>query len=215
VQGARTLEGLVVSRDDAPGHALRWVDGNDDAAPGARRTPLLVIDGNRDGRLVLFDHRGHEARLGDDASCAKCHHMNMPLDQATSCWECHRDMYEPTPTFSHGSHVRHTGGNDGCVECHHGSAAVKSFQTSTACAQCHEAMAGPQSTIIAPTDRWNEAAGYMDAMHGLCIACHKNKAAEDPLRFPTTLAECRACHDVDHAQRLRRFAPQTAKGSEQ
>ena len=82
---------------------------------GATRLPLLLIDGNRDGNLVLFDHDGHTAHLGEARSCVLCHHQNLPFDRNTSCFQCHRDMYETSDTFDHGSHVEQLGGNAGCV----------------------------------------------------------------------------------------------------
>ena len=207
VVGARTVEGLSLARGDGPGRVLQFHDSAQGAASGARRALLLTIDGNRDGRLVLFDHADHDRRLGGEDSCAKCHHLSMPLDRASSCHECHRDMYEPTSTFSHASHVRATEGNDGCVRCHDGTGAVKTFETATACVECHAGMVASGSTIDAPKDRWNEAIGYMDAMHGLCIPCHERTAADEAGDFPASLGECRTCHDADFPDQLNRMAP--------
>jgi Ni/Fe-hydrogenase subunit HybB-like protein len=208
VSAARTIEGLAVDRADGVGTVVLFAE----AAPAeAQRKPLLMIDGNRDGRLVLFDHKGHEQRLGREDSCAECHHMNLPLDRASSCHECHRDMYEPTRTFGHASHVRSTDGNAGCVQCHDDDDDVKTFETATACMECHAEtlLAGP--TIKAPEDRWNDAVGYMEAMHELCIRCHERKAVEDPERFPAVMQECRGCHDTDHPQRLDRLTPRVER----
>jgi Ni/Fe-hydrogenase subunit HybB-like protein len=208
VQASRTIEGLALEREDGVGTVLRFAEG---APAAANLTPLLMIDGNRDGRLVLFDHQGHEDRLGGEDSCAECHHMNLPLDRASACHECHRDMYEPTRTFDHASHVRSTDGNAGCVQCHDDDDDVKTFETATACMDCHAEtlMAGP--TIKAPEDRWNDAVGYMDAMHELCIRCHERKAVEDPEGFPAVMQECRGCHDTDHPQRLDRLTPRAER----
>ena len=96
VLAVRTIEGWTLQRTDGPGRLLRFDGDLAIDSTGEGRTPLMMIDGNRDGRLTLFDHQGHEDRLGEEESCAKCHHMNMPLDRATSCHECHRDMYEPS-----------------------------------------------------------------------------------------------------------------------
>ena len=206
--GARTIEGIVLARSDGSDRVLRVYDSAEAVPAGAKRTPLFAVDGNRDGRLVLLNHAGHGERLGGEESCGKCHHLNMPLDQATSCYECHRDMYEPTSIFSHPSHMRSTGGNDGCVKCHVDSSAVKSFETTTPCAECHAKMEAPGSTVKTSDGRWREASGYMEAMHELCISCHTRTAAENPETFPTSLTECRGCHDTDNAERLGRLAPQ-------
>jgi len=193
--GARTIDGLILDRDPGPGHVLQLHDPAEAIPPGAKRTSLLMIDGNRNGRLVLFDHAGHSSRLGGEDSCAKCHHLNMPLDKASSCHECHSDMYESTSIFSHASHVRSTGGNDGCVVCHDDPDEAKSFEAATACAECHADML------------WHEANGYAEAMHALCITCHERTAGEKPRDFPALLQDCQGCHDADHPARLRRMAP--------
>jgi Ni/Fe-hydrogenase subunit HybB-like protein len=69
VSAARTIEGLALDREDGVGTVLRFAEG---VGAEAQLTPLLMIDGNRDGRLVLFDHQGHEDRLGGEDSCAEC-----------------------------------------------------------------------------------------------------------------------------------------------
>ncbi|MFW5951033.1 MAG: NrfD/PsrC family molybdoenzyme membrane anchor subunit [Gemmatimonadota bacterium] len=201
----------------APAAAPRWVEGvvtpaSDTATPvvelaSAARAHearlLLLIDGNRSGELALFDHEAHEARLGE-AACESCHHLNLPLDRGSSCSECHRDMYEPTPLFDHASHEAALGGSESCAECHAGSD-VKSYDTATSCAECHEAATG---VIPAPGDRWAPAPGYMDAMHGLCVTCHEQAVAEDPGAHPADLARCNTCHNTDLREELRRMQPQ-------
>jgi Ni/Fe-hydrogenase subunit HybB-like protein len=180
-------------------------------AGAALITPLLMIDGNRDGRLVLFDHQGHKDRLGGEDSCAECHHMNLPLDRASSCHACHRDMYEPTATFDHALHVRTTDGNAGCGQCHGEDDAVKTLETATACRDCHAETLMSCPTIEAPEDRWNDAVGYMEAMHELCIRCHERKALETPDDFPLVMQECRGCHDADHPRRLDDLTPRAER----
>ncbi|MHC4965544.1 MAG: NrfD/PsrC family molybdoenzyme membrane anchor subunit [Planctomycetota bacterium] len=208
VSAARTLEGLALDREDGVGTVLRFAEG---VGAEAQLTPLLMIDGNRDGRLVLFDHQGHEDRLGGEDSCAECHHMNLPLDRASSCHACHRDMYEPTATFDHALHVRTTDGNAGCGQCHGEDDAVKTLETATACRDCHAETLMSCPTIEAPEDRWNDAVGYMEAMHELCIRCHERKALETPDDFPLVMQECRGCHDADHPRRLDDLTPRAER----
>jgi len=207
VRATRTLDGMVLDRADGPGHVLRLLAPGQTVPEGASRAPLLVIDGNRAGELALFNHQGHIGRLGNDTSCGTCHHLNMPLDQATSCFECHRDMYEPVSIFSHPSHVLATGGNDGCVQCHADDRAVKRLETATACTECHTDMPGKGATIGIGKDRWGPAAGYKDAMHGLCISCHERAISESPAKYSKVLSECRGCHDTDYGESLRRIGP--------
>lgn len=208
-------EGRVVSAG-----APRWVEGVVET-PGAGRVAaielaefaaaaprlLLLVDGNRSGELALFDHRAHEERVGEDA-CGACHHLNLPLDRASSCSECHRDMYAPTPLFDHPAHEAALGGTAGCGECHE-DAAVKSYDTATPCAACHEpAPEAVETALVAPPlDHWRDAPGYMDAMHGLCVACHEKAVADAPAEHPEELARCGTCHDADRREQLRQLEP--------
>jgi hypothetical protein len=203
VSPPRTVKGLSTPRDNGLGQVLHLSDP--DAVPDERKLMLLMaIDGNRDGEPVLFNHAAHVERTGGESSCALCHHLNMPLDENTSCGECHRDMYEPTSLFDHASHVQKLGGNDGCSRCHTDYATVKSYETAKMCSECHEHPSIPQPIIQPPQDRWRSAPGYTDAMHGLCIKCHQNT---DPKAYAAVLERCDNCHDTDRAAVLRRMMP--------
>ncbi len=178
---------------------------------------LLVIDGNRNGNLVLFDHEGHRAREHDpdrdDGGCGVCHHMNMPLDRNTSCFECHRDMYEPTSIFNHSSHSEALGGNDGCVRCHRNPDAVKSAETATPCVECHaEMIAGnglSASLALAEAGLWM-APGYRTAMHGSCAVCHEQRMQLRPDAYTAQFARCDNCHNTDYDSEIRQTGPYAA-----
>jgi hypothetical protein len=179
-------------------------------APGhPEPTLLLLIDGNRSSELVLFDHEAHEERLGENA-CATCHHLNLPLAEASSCSECHRDMYGPTPLFDHAVHEAALGGDDGCMECHV-DGEPKTMETSTACAECHETAS--DDVVATPQDVWHPAAGYMEAMHGLCVTCHETEVAESP-DVPADLAQCSTCHDPDRREQREQLEPRKRAGSD-
>jgi hypothetical protein len=218
-----------------PAHAPMVVDGLLTANPVTSKTPsyrislqqpksayssadtaqLFIIDGNRDGRLVVFPHQFHRDKLGGESSCVLCHHQAMPFDQNTSCRECHRDMYLTTDTFNHSAHIAWLDGNSGCPECHADAMQVKTRETAKACSVCHQDMASTDS-IIRPQEGGTEglAAGYMEAMHGLCITCHKQKLAEEPENYSKSFADCATCHrDIDGMQ-LRRMSPYVAGGSD-
>jgi hypothetical protein len=208
VAATRTLKGWMQERENGLGH--EFTVAAMDALPPveAQRVSLLSIDGNRDGRLVLFPHRHHIEKLGQQESCGKCHHQNMPFDTNSSCCQCHRDMYAMTDTFDHALHVDKLGGNAGCVDCHRDDREVKSRETALACAECHADMIIADS-LIAPPDEGLQgfAAGYMDAMHGLCITCHEQTLAENPEQFDPAFAECANCHrDID-GSRFRQMKP--------
>ncbi|MGD8277563.1 MAG: Ni/Fe-hydrogenase cytochrome b subunit [Gemmatimonadota bacterium] len=207
-RSARWVEGRVLREPGSvrPVHLVVDAAGHG-VAPADSATLVLLIDGNRDGDAVLFDHDAHEARLGGAASCALCHHLDPPLDRAGSCVECHRDMYDSTAVFDHESHVRATDGNAGCIECHADSVDVKSYETATACVACHATPTADDPVLDPPHERWRAAAGYMDAMHGLCRTCHLRAVEREPDRYPAGLERCANCHDPDLAARLHRLAP--------
>jgi Ni/Fe-hydrogenase subunit HybB-like protein len=177
------------------------------AAESALTTRVLMIDGNRNGDLVLFDHDDHVERLGGDDSCETCHHLNKPLDENTSCFECHRDMYEKRSVFDHDLHVTRLGGDDSCTECHSDGSTVKSYDTITECNECHRREIASKSFIEAPQARWKPAVGYMGAMHALCVECHQREALTHPDEHPESLNRCTTCHDVDWREDLRRLEP--------
>jgi hypothetical protein len=191
----RTVDAQEVRLD---GGARRYVipglGAADDAASGAQRTgvKLMLINGNRDERWVPFDHAGHVAELGGDEACTQCHHQNFPFDQNTSCSQCHRDMYEVTDTFVHASHVSATGGNSGCVQCHEADPDRKTRSSAKRCAECHGDMIVRGARVAAPEGGLTGfAVSYMDAMHGLCIACHEETAQT---RNRPNHARCDTCH---------------------
>jgi len=216
VQGPRSVEALILDRGEAEIRTLMFagaahlspasVAGS--VAPGTLQTArVLLLDGNRDGDVVLFHHDDHAERLGGDRSCETCHHLTKPLDQNTSCAECHRDMYEPMSVFHHGVHVERLGGNQGCVDCHTGETTVKSYETITECSDCHRNEIAQRAFVKAPPPRWGEAVGYMDAMHGLCVACHEREARMDPGQRPEGLDRCMTCHNVDWREDVQRLQP--------
>ncbi len=205
VAASRTVDGLPVNREGGGGgRKLQLIEARNGVPEGM---PFLMIDGNRNGYPVLFDHKAHEARLENDRSCGVCHHISRPFDRNTACFECHRDMYEPMSTFNHASHVEQLEGNAGCIQCHENTAVEKSAETAVACGECHADLVSPLSFVEAPDDRWQAAVGYMEAMHGLCVSCHETKLAEDPENLPAALDRCDTCHDADRPIELQRMAP--------
>ena len=178
------------------------------ASTGIAPTRVLMMDANRDGDVVLFDHDDHADRLGGDRSCETCHHLTKPLDENTSCFECHTDMYEPTSVFDHDVHTERLGGNEACVQCHRGTDEVKSYDTVTECSECHGNEVAARAFISQPEPRWGEAVGYMDAMHSLCVECHEREALTSPSASPENLDRCMTCHDVDWREDVRRLLPQ-------
>jgi hypothetical protein len=173
---------------------------------------LLIIDGNRNGRLVAFPHDLLRDTLGGEEACALCHHQALPFDQHTSCHKCHRDMFVATDLFNHSVHIARLDGNAGCSNCHADAAKAKTRETARPCSECHKNMVLSGSTIPPKEELAGYAAGYMDAMHGLCINCHKQKLEEAPQDYPQGFADCGSCHrDMDGTQ-FRRMSPYVASG---
>ncbi len=140
----------------------------------------MVIDGNRNKKIVLFDHNKHIREQGVQQSCPKCHHMLKPWDEGTACSECHRDMFLSTLIFDHDFHQKKHGGNKGCRKCHQENK-PKTAENIKACKECHTTMIVKESRIkpqTKGTDQLKYAVGYREALHGLCINCHQEKAEE-------------------------------------
>ena len=143
---------------------------------------ILLIDGNRGGKVVTFDHDAHTEAV--DGTCSMCHHMNMPGDMATSCFECHRDTHAATDIFDHQFHVDKHGGNSGCASCHADPNKPKTRAHVPACLSCHEDMVEEETDLEQPDeDSLFHAPGYFDAMHGICQTCHEDE-----------MEECKFCH---------------------
>lgn len=156
---------------------------------------VMVLDGNRDWRFVPFTHAAHAAALGERESCRLCHHQNLPFDQNTACSRCHRDMYEPTDTFDHPLHVYRLGGNAACIVCHSADLGRKRREHALACWRCHGDMVVQGSIVPTHAGRLvGVAPGYVDAMHNLCMGCHKDLARAKPELYSTEFGRCDVCH---------------------
>jgi len=195
VSPPRAVEGWSQARSETPGTEFTVLQKDEQVPEGAQFQRLYAIDGNRDGRAAVFPHSFHIKNLGKKDSCVRCHHMNMPRDRNSSCSECHRDMYAMTDTFDHSSHIEAVRGNDGCVDCHRDPAAVKTRDSAISCHGCHEGMSVAGSVVaLSPDGIVGHAVGYMDAMHGLCITCHKQTVEEGRVEVSKAFADCATCH---------------------
>jgi hypothetical protein len=145
----------------------RLVDDGQPSAAAEDFTTALLIDGDRAGLSVVFDHLAHRERLGGEESCVRCHHRNAPLDRGTPCSTCHVDMYSCTDTFDHDTHVSALEGNASCIRCHEPGRGAVTRSASTACTECHAKdmhhSFGPEA------DSRPEYAGRTDPG---CVTCH-------------------------------------------
>jgi Ni/Fe-hydrogenase subunit HybB-like protein len=153
----------------------------------ARGGDTLWVDGNLNGYGIAFKHAEHEKREGGAASCVKCHHMNLPRDRDTGCYECHRDMYQPVDSFRHDWHSSPEGARLACYECHERGKA-RSGAMAKDCSACHKDLYPAGASIQVKQYR---AVGYAQAMHQLCLGCHV-KAAQQ--KGKPDLARCTNCH---------------------
>lgn len=158
----------------------------------ARGGDSLYVDGNLNGYGVSFDHKKHKQVGQEKLDCATCHHMNLPADKNSGCWQCHEDMFTATDIFRHSWHNSPNGANIACVTCHP-EGQNKEASTAKKCSDCHKDMTAPGSTI--KFDNQYMAPSYVDAMHTLCINCHTEKAAT--MAGKENLAKCASCHDSE------------------
>jgi Ni/Fe-hydrogenase subunit HybB-like protein len=200
VHPPRSAATAATPRADGRGHTFEVVSPAltatmaDTIEGRGRLQDAILIDSGGEGRFVLFPHVAHQLRLGGETSCVACHHRNVPLDRATSCARCHRDMYRWTDTFDHARHVAANGRSRSCAVCHADRAAARTRAGSKACASCHPT-ASPGASRVRATREGEPglAPGYGRAMHGLCLRCHRERegklAATD--RY---LSRCTTCH---------------------
>jgi len=168
---------------------------------------MFIIDGDRNGNFVLFNHDYHSRLLEGSSSCEKCHHMNKPFDLSTSCYECHRDMFLKTDLFDHDLHIKKMDNNRSCIICHKDSDEPKNKENAKKCLDCHRSMIAKNSLIeLNDQNKIDLAPAYKDAMHGLCITCHKRRIEMNPEKLTADFARCAACH-VGEAKDLESLMP--------
>jgi Ni/Fe-hydrogenase subunit HybB-like protein len=160
------------------------------AAPqaSANQEGVLYLDADLTGWGVSFYHQREVDRNGGQKSCVLCHHMNMPRDRNSGCYECHRDMYLTTDSFQHDWHASASGANLACVECHEKPYARTAEHVKN-CEGCHKDLI-PKGATIKINNNY-VAVSYVDAMHKLCIDCHAEVAAKEN---KPDVARCAECH---------------------
>jgi len=161
----------------------------DVAVEKARGGDKIFIDGNRDRYGVMFDHKNHIEIAGNDESCGYCHHMNVPLDKNSGCYECHSDMYKTTTAFDHKWHQTSVKANLRCFDCHI-EGMEKTANDVKVCKDCHNDLIPENSELT--VDNYNTLS-YCDAMHTLCVECHKEKAKT--VKGKKDLALSSTCHE--------------------
>jgi Zn finger protein HypA/HybF involved in hydrogenase expression len=158
---------------------------------------VLIIDGNRDNYVAEFKHAQHQEMLGGEESCAKCHHIDKPNNLFTACFHCHSSMAQPTAIFNHTFHINKLGGNKGCNTCHPDESKPKWRTNAVHCSECHSKDMRMQKPAASkngePAPSFNYMApSYADAMHKLCIECHRTMDLSAERKQP--MEECNFCH---------------------
>jgi hypothetical protein len=159
----------------------------------------LFIDGNLNGEGVEFNHAVHkqsiskEYGLNDEETCLKCHHLNLPNDNASNCRLCHNDMEAAMPMFSMNNHQnRFKTAKD--LEVFQAKNLNSRRQNFEACAECHQDnMKGLASYAAKGFD--HNAPGYQHAMHGNCMTCHRQRGATKKAD-PVGEGNCLFCHKL-------------------
>jgi Ni/Fe-hydrogenase subunit HybB-like protein len=206
VSAAHRLDAWALESAHGAGHEYVLEQPQGQQKTSAQKLILTMIDGNRDGRMVPFDHAGHVARMESPSSCEDCHHLNMPYQKNSSCHQCHRDMYLTTDIFNHASHVAKLHGNQSCQRCHLDPEAPKNRDTARACEDCHGGML-VKSSMQQKGPMTGLATAYMDAMHGLCMDCHRQKVKAAPEEHRALSTDCTHCHRDINKTHLDRIGP--------
>jgi hypothetical protein len=169
-----------------PSSKLQSEGVNQVLAEKARGGDTLFVDGNRDMYGVAFDHARHADSIAGD--CAVCHHMNLPQDKQSGCYACHRKMYSSSAAFDHDWHSSPDGANLGCYECHE-MGVQRGHGEKVQCNECHKDLIPEKATIAVKAYL---APPYVEAMHTVCIDCHRKQATEgaEYERLPL----CTSCH---------------------
>ncbi len=171
----------------------------------ARGGDTLWIDGNRDGYGVMFKHELHARSPLISKTCTDCHHMNFPDDENTGCYRCHSDMYLPTDAFRHDWHASPQGADLACMDCHEADKS-RSKETAKGCESCHHDLYPAGAKII--VDEY-QAMPYTDAMHTMCVDCHREVAEtrsdQDFYRCSKCHAEQRTLVDVETESRVEKL----------
>ncbi len=153
----------------------------------ARGGEVLYIDADLSAYGVTFYHQKEVDRNGGNQSCPICHHMNLPGDKNSGCYECHSDMYLSADAFRHDWHASANGAKLACTECH-AKGQTRSAASAKPCVDCHKHLIPSEATIKIKT---YAAPAYVDAMHELCIGCHAKVAMKEN---KPEVARCGECH---------------------
>ncbi len=156
----------------------------------------LYVNGNRDDQFVKFPHQAHIERIGKE-NCSTCHHLNLPGEKLSECWECHTGMYTQADFFQHDWHSDVYGANLKCIDCHR-EEQNRSADSAKRCRDCHKSYKFEAGVI--KVNKTYDILSYTDALHNLCVSCHMKKSKEDKTK--SELARCSSCHKTELPENL-------------
>jgi Ni/Fe-hydrogenase subunit HybB-like protein len=156
----------------------------------------LIVNGNRDDQFVSFPHQAHINRIGKE-NCTTCHHMNLPGEKLSECWQCHTSMYSTVDFFGHDWHSSVDGAKLKCDDCHK-RGVNRNAASAKKCTECHNTYKFTATTKVTNTGYY--ILSYTDAMHNLCVSCHLKKSKE--LKDKPDLARCSTCHKTELPENL-------------
>ncbi|HKJ82336.1 MAG TPA: Ni/Fe-hydrogenase cytochrome b subunit [Ignavibacteriaceae bacterium] len=175
----------------------------------------LYINGNRDNQFVKFTHQAHIEWLrthkvpqfrsdvfqnisgATNDSCGICHHLNLPGEKLSNCWECHTSMYAQVDFFNHDWHTSNTGANLKCNDCHQ-PGINRTDQSAKKCTSCHPAYKFTVNKKVSAKTYYTLS--YTNAMHNLCVSCHLIESKK--LKNKPHLVECSTCHKTQLPENL-------------
>ncbi len=173
-----------------PGKKIHSEGVKEVKAQKARGGEVLLINGNCDDFGVAFKHQDHIKRMSGQDSCSKCHHLNVPMDDQSGCYECHYQMYKLSDVFRHEWHNSPDGGNVKCGKCH-SEGEERKKETAVKCDKCHKNSTSISDSTVA---RSYMIPSYTQAMHGKCIKCHEEESVKSAKH--ENLGRCFSCHEI-------------------
>lgn len=151
----------------------------------------LYVNGNRDDQFVKFPHQAHITRIGKE-KCSTCHHLNLPGEKLSECWECHTGMYNTADFFKHDWHSSVEGAKLKCDDCHK-PGVNRNVESAKECTECHTSYKFVFNTKS--IDKNYFILSYTDALHNLCVSCHLKESKQ--LKDKPDLAKCSTCHKTE------------------
>ncbi len=179
-----------------PGNHVHSAGVKDVKVYRASGLDTLDVNGNRDDQFVKFPHQAHIVRIGKE-KCLTCHHLNLPGEKLSECWECHTGMYTQADFFKHDWHSAVDGANLKCSDCHK-EGINRNVNSAKKCFDCHKTF-NFNSGLKKVNDTYN-ILSYTDALHNLCVSCHMKEVREN--KDKSGLARCSTCHKTELPENL-------------